>query len=76
MKSLLSRLQEIFSALDHALGDSDITHLSMRDLREEYPVQWAATKLSLVMAALEAKEAVATVKQQAKGCRKAKLPKR
>ena len=53
MKSLLAQLQAIHSALDDALGDSDIEHLSMRDLRTEYPVQWAATKLALVMAALE-----------------------
>ena len=53
MKSLFHRLQAIHSALDDALGDSDIDFLSMPALRREFPVQWAATKLALVMADLE-----------------------
>lgn len=55
MKSLLRRLQAIHSALDDACGDSDIDYLSDRDLRQEYPAQWAACKLAGVIAALEKK---------------------
>jgi len=56
MKSLSKRLQEVHSALDDALGDSECDWLSMRDLREERPVQWAASKLAKIMADLEIKE--------------------
>lgn len=39
-------LLAIHSALDDALGDSDVTHVEDDDeLREEQPVQWAAQKL-------------------------------
>lgn len=44
--SIAHRLLEIHSALDDALGDSDVTHIESDDeLRERYPVQWAAQKL-------------------------------
>lgn len=40
-------LRTIHSALDDALGDTDITHIEDDDeLRREYPVQWAAQRLA------------------------------
>lgn len=51
---LLRGLHEIHSALDDALGDSDITHLEDDELREAAPVQWAAQRLALLAAPFEA----------------------
>jgi hypothetical protein len=52
-EKLYNSLKEIHSALDDALGDSDITHIEDDDeLRSEYPAQWAAQKLAEVIAAL------------------------
>ncbi len=50
-----ARLRAIHSALDDALGDTDITHVEDDDdLRQEHPVQWAAQRLALVIRDLEA----------------------
>ena len=46
MSTLGHRLLEIQSALCEALGDSDISHIEDEELREEYPVQWAAEKIA------------------------------
>lgn len=43
---LLSRLQSVHSALDDALGDSDIEYMDDEELRDAHPVQWAAMKLA------------------------------
>lgn len=52
-KNLYNSLREIHSALDDALGDSDVTHIESDDeLRGEYPVQWAAQKLAELIDAL------------------------
>jgi hypothetical protein len=52
-KKLYNSLMEIHSALDDALGDSDVTHIEDDDeLRSEYPTQWAAQKLAELIAAL------------------------
>lgn len=48
------KLRVIHSALDDALGDSDVTYMDDDELRETYPVQWAATKLATVIEELEA----------------------
>ena len=40
-------LRDIHSALDDALGDTDITHVeSDEELREQEPVQWAAKQIA------------------------------
>jgi len=50
---LVDRLRGIHSALDDALGDSDITHIEDdEDMRDDYPVQWAAQKLAEVISEL------------------------
>ena len=47
-------LQEVHSALDGALGDSDVTHIEDADeLREQYPVQWAAQRLAEIITSLK-----------------------
>lgn len=47
---LKKTLQKIHSALDDALGDSDVTHIEDDDeLREEHPVQWAAQQLAALI---------------------------
>jgi hypothetical protein len=52
-EKLYNSLMEIHSALDDALGDSDVTHIEDDDeLRGEYPTQWAAQKLAELIAAL------------------------
>lgn len=51
--SLISRLRGIHSALNDALGDSDIEYMADDELRDAYPVQWAMTRLSEVIAELE-----------------------
>jgi hypothetical protein len=51
--AIREQLEEIHSALDGALGDSDITHMDDDELREAHPVQWAAAKLAAVIAALK-----------------------
>lgn len=40
--NIARQLRDIHSALDDALGDTDITYVSDSELREYYPVQWAA----------------------------------
>ncbi len=47
------KLRVIHSALDDALGDSDIGHMDDEELREAHPVQWAAAKLAAVIEELE-----------------------
>lgn len=48
--SLIDRLQGIHSALDDALGDTDVTHIEDDDdLRDGEPVQWAAQKLAEII---------------------------
>lgn len=47
-----AQLLEIHSALDDALGDFDIEHISLPELRDAAPVQWAATKLALLIVEL------------------------
>ena len=55
---LLNELSLIHSALDEALGDTDITHVeSDEELREEFKVQWAAEHLAGVIAYLKAQNA-------------------
>ena len=50
MKNLIARLEKIHSALDDALGDTDITHIDDDDeLRENFPVQWAAQELASII---------------------------
>ncbi len=51
---LLNELKLIHSALDDALGDTDITHIETDDeLRSEYPAQWAAERLTSIIVYLE-----------------------
>ena len=43
-------LEEIHSALDAGLGDTDVSHIESDDeLRSEEPVQWAAMKLAILI---------------------------
>ena len=45
-------LEAIISALDRGLGDTDITYLETdEEIKEEAPIQWACTQLSLLLAA-------------------------
>lgn len=49
-RDLNERLRLIHSALDDALGDTDVTHIeSDEELRERYPVQWAAMELAKII---------------------------
>lgn len=49
-EKLRKQLQEIHSALDDALGDSDVSHIeSDEELRSEAPIQWAAQKLAEII---------------------------
>lgn len=51
--TLIERLREIHSALDDALGDTDVTHIEDDDqLREEEPIQWAAMRLAELIESL------------------------
>lgn len=51
--SLIDRLQGIHSALDDALGDTDVTHIGDdEELRDRHPVQWAAEKLATIIGEL------------------------
>lgn len=50
---LKSKLCGIHSALDDALGDSDVTHMDDEELRDAYPVQWAAQRIAEVIASLK-----------------------
>ena len=55
--SLIHRLQGIHSALDDALGDTDVTHIENdEDLRDRYPVQWAAQRLAEIIQEIETPE--------------------
>lgn len=50
---LVKQLQDIHSALDAALGDTDVTHIEDDiELRERHPVQWAAQKVAFLLAYL------------------------
>lgn len=52
--NLAQQLRGIHQALDDALGDSDVTHIENEiDLRDQYPVQWAAEKLIRLIHKLE-----------------------
>jgi hypothetical protein len=47
LPAIIEVLQSVHSALDRALGDSDVTHIENDDeLHDEYPVQWAAEWLA------------------------------
>jgi hypothetical protein len=46
---LIDRLRGIHSALDDALGDSDIEYMSEDELRDAQPVQWAAMQLAEII---------------------------
>lgn len=50
---LVSRLRGIHSALDDALGDTDVTHMDDEELRAAHPVQWAAQRLAEVIDTLK-----------------------
>lgn len=51
---LIHRLIGVQSALDDGLGDTDVTHIeSDRELREQYPVQWAAGEVAQIVKALQ-----------------------
>jgi len=52
-KRTAGELLEIHSALDDALGDSDVTYMDDDELRQSHPVQWAACKLAGVIESLE-----------------------
>lgn len=45
-KDYRDELKAIHSALDDALGDSDVTHVDDDALRDEHPTQWAAMRLA------------------------------
>lgn len=50
---LVKQLQDIHSALDAALGDTDVDHIEDDiELRERHPVQWAAQKVAFLIAYL------------------------
>lgn len=47
-------LQEVHNALDDATGDTDITHIEDDDeLRNQYPVQWAAQRVAEIIRSLK-----------------------
>jgi hypothetical protein len=51
---IIDVLRSVHSALDHALGDTDVTHIENDDeLCEEFPVQWAAERLAHAIQLLE-----------------------
>ena len=52
-KRTAAELRKIHSALVCGLGDSDVTYMNDDELRESYPFQWAACKLSDVIEGLE-----------------------
>lgn len=59
-KDLVSKLKGIHGALCDALGDSDIEYMDDDELRDSYPVQWAAMKLAgIIVTDLTAALAVA-----------------
>ena len=51
-----SDLKSVHSALNDALGDTDITHLTDDEVRNQYPVQWAAEYLAKVIDGIEHRE--------------------
>lgn len=51
--SLLFNLRNIHSALDRALGDTDITHKTDGELFDDHPVQWAAQMLAGLIQKIE-----------------------
>lgn len=50
---LKSKLRGIHSALDDALGDSDIDHMDDEELRDAHPAQWAAQRLAEIIDSLK-----------------------
>lgn len=46
-------LSDVHNVLDGATGDTDITHLSDRDLRRMYPAQWAAERIAKIIRGLQ-----------------------
>jgi hypothetical protein len=50
---LIHKLLGIHGALDDALGDSDVEYLDDQELRDTYPVQWAAMRLAEVINSLK-----------------------
>jgi hypothetical protein len=56
---LVSRLRGIHSALDDALGDTDVEHMEDEELRDAHPVQWAAAKLAAVINEMDLRESKA-----------------
>jgi hypothetical protein len=51
---IIGVLRSVHSALDDALGDTDVSHIENDDeLRNEHPVQWAAFWLAQAIEALE-----------------------
>jgi hypothetical protein len=50
---LISRLRGIHSAIDDALGDSDVVHLDGDELRDVHPAQWAAQRLAEIINELD-----------------------
>jgi hypothetical protein len=54
---IIGVLRSVHSALDRALGDSDVTHIESDDeLRDECPVQWAAQWLAHAIELLEERD--------------------
>ncbi len=50
IEQLPAKLLEVHSALDDGLGDTDASHIeSDRELRDQYPFQWAAERLMLII---------------------------
>lgn len=49
-------LEEIASALDKSLGDSDITHLTDDEIRYAVPAQWACSQLNKLLQATAPEE--------------------
>jgi glycine cleavage system aminomethyltransferase T len=45
----LSDLRAVHSALDDALGDTDVEHMDDEELRGAHPVQWAAMRLAQII---------------------------
>lgn len=52
--SIPDRLRGIHSALDDALGDTDVEHMDDEKLRDAHPTQWAAAKLAQVITEINA----------------------
>jgi hypothetical protein len=60
-QDIVGVLRSVHSALDSALGDTDVTHIENDDdLRQEHPVQWAAQWLAHAIELLEEGSAALT----------------